>query len=95
MTDVTVTDNPDESRYEAHLDGGLAGFAAYELGEDRIVFTHTEVDPAFEGKGVGSALARAALDHVRETGGLHVVPKCPFIKGWIDKHPAYRDLVAS
>ena len=56
------------------------------------MFTHTEVDDRFEGQGVGSALARFALDDVRAEGTRRVVPRCPFIKGWIDKHPDYADL---
>lgn len=96
MSEVETRHNPDESRYEAHLDGELAGFAEYVLrGEDLIVFTHTEVDDRFEGKGVGSALARFALDDVRLEGARRVVPRCPFIKGWIDRHPDYADLVRS
>jgi predicted GNAT family acetyltransferase len=87
--------NPAQHRYEAHLDGELAGFADYELrGDDLIVFTHTEVDDAFEGRGVGGALARFALDDVRAEGTRRVVPRCPFIKSWIEKHPEYQDLVA-
>ena len=58
-----------------------------------MIFTHTEVDPKFEGKGVGSALARFALDDVRAAGTRRVLPLCPFIKGWIGKHPDYADLV--
>lgn len=86
---------PDRQRYEARLDGQLAGFAEYELrGEDLIVFTHTEVDDAFEGRGVAGAIARFALDDVRATGTRRVVPRCPFIKSWIEKHPDYQDLVA-
>jgi uncharacterized protein len=94
MSDVEVQNNPEESRYDALLDGELAGVAVYVLqGTDSIIFTHTEVDERFEGKGVGSALARFALDDVRRTGERRVVPRCPFIKGWIDKHPDYADLV--
>ncbi|MDP3894981.1 GNAT family N-acetyltransferase [Nocardioides sp.] len=88
-----IKDNPDESRYEAHLDGELAGIADYDLTDDTIVFTHTEV--TVEGEGVGSALARGALDDVRRRGSLRVVPRCPFIKSWIDKHPDYADLVSA
>ncbi|TDD91445.1 N-acetyltransferase [Actinomadura darangshiensis] len=87
-----ITDNAEQSRYEIRLDGDLAGFAEYEPGEGAVVFTHTEVDSAFEGKGVGSALARGALDDVRQKG-LSVVPLCAFIKKWIEKHPGYQDLV--
>lgn len=91
---VVVKNHPDLLRYEAHLGGELAGFAAYRLEDGRIAFTHTEVDPAFDGKGIGSALARGALDDVRATGGLTVLPLCPFIKGWIAKHEDYQDLLA-
>ena len=92
-TPVVVTDNPDEQRFEARVDGALAGFAEYKLREGVIVFTHTEVDDAYEGRGVGSVLARQALDAVREAGERRVVPRCPFIKAWIDRHPDYRSLL--
>lgn len=92
MSDVETSHLPEKHRYEAHLDGRRAGFAEYELSDEQVVFTHTEVDPAFEGRGVGSALARFALDDVRG-GGRQVVAKCPFIKEWIDKHPDYADLL--
>ncbi|MEU9844295.1 GNAT family N-acetyltransferase [Actinomadura sp. NPDC048032] len=87
-----ISDNAEQSRYEIRVDGDLAGFAEYERGEGTVVFTHTEVDSAFEGKGVGSALARGALDDVRSKG-FSVVPLCPFIKKWIDRHPDYHGLV--
>lgn len=91
MADLTHNDS--EHRYEARIDGALAGFAQYQLTDELVVFTHTEVDPAFEGQGVGSALARFALDDVREQGTRKVMPLCPFIKGWIGHHPEYVDLV--
>ena len=95
MTAVQVTDNPDRSRYEALVDGEVIGYAEYELAEDRITFTHTVVADEYEGQGVGSTLARAALDDVRSQGGRRVVPQCRFVKSWIDKHPEYGDLVIS
>jgi predicted GNAT family acetyltransferase len=91
--DVVVTRNEDENRWEAHLDGELAGVAAYHLTDELVVFTHTEVDPAFEGKGIGSALARHALDEVRAEGTRKVMPLCPFIKAWIGRHRDYVPLV--
>lgn len=94
MSDVVVTHHPEESRYEAHIGGKLAGFAAYKIARGNQVFTHTEVDDAFEGQGVGGALARAALDDVRERGEHQVVALCPFIAAWIERHPDYQDLVA-
>ncbi|GAA1774875.1 GNAT family N-acetyltransferase [Nocardioides hankookensis] len=93
MADVETSHNPAEHRYEAHLDGELAGFAAYDLTDRLVIFTHTEVDPKFEGHGVGSALARYALDDVRATGTHEVLALCPFIKSWIGKHPEYEDLL--
>ena len=94
MSDVVVTHHPEESRYEAHVDGALAGFAAYRIVRGNQVFTHTEVDDAFEGQGVGGALARGALDDVRARGEHDVVAMCPFIAAWIERHPDYQDLVA-
>jgi hypothetical protein len=94
MSDVQVTDNPDQSRFEAHVNGELAGFAAYQRADDLITFTHTKVFDAFEGEGVGSALARGALDAVRANGTREVLPRCAFIRGWIEKHPDYHELVA-
>lgn len=90
--DITVTDAPDQKRYEARLEAKLAGFAAYERAGDVVVFTHTEVDDAYEGQGVGSALVRGALDDVRQRG-LPVLALCPFVKTWIARHPDYADLV--
>ncbi|QXJ24818.1 N-acetyltransferase [Actinomadura graeca] len=89
-----ITDDAARGRYEIRVDGDLAGFAEYETRPGQVVLTHTEVDGAFEGQGVGSALARGVLDDVRAKG-LTVVPRCPFIRTWIDKHPDYRDLVAA
>ena len=66
--DVVVTRNEDERRFEARIGGVLAGFAEYRLTEEQIFFTHTEVDPEFEGRGVGGALARHALDEVAAEG---------------------------
>lgn len=92
MTSLTISDNPDQSSYDAYLDGTLVGTAAYQLRPGVITFTHTQVDDAYEGEGVGGTLARYALDDARRRG-LAVEPRCPFIAGWIDRHPDYRDLV--
>jgi len=89
---VQVSDNTGRQRYEAWVDGVLAGYAEYELDPGGIVFTHTKVEHAFEGHGVGSHLAQSALDDARSRG-LVVTPRCPFMAEFIDHHPAYRDLV--
>ena len=91
-TDPDVTNDVEHQRFVLHLDGEIAGIAEYETRPGRIVFTHTEVDPKFEGKGVGGRLAKAALDDAR-AHDLRVVPRCPFIAGWIGRHPDYADLV--
>ncbi len=89
-----VTDNRAAQRYELRVDGELAGFVQYRVRDGVVVLTHTEVDPAFEGRGLGSALARAALDDVRASG-RSVLPLCPFIAGYVRRHPEYVDLVVA
>lgn len=91
-TTVIVTDVPERSRFEARVGDELAGFARYVRTPDRVVFVHTEVDPAFEGKGVGSALARTALDSMRQRDA-RIEARCPFIAAYIKRHPAYADLL--
>ena len=89
-----VRNNPTEYRYEVWADGELAGYAQYDLGRGRIAFVHTEVYESYEGMGLGSRLAQAALDDARARG-LVVMPFCPFIAGFIERHlDEYRDLVA-
>lgn len=93
QTQVTVVDNPAEGRFEARLpDGSVVGGAYYEREPGVVIFTHTEVDPSMEGRGVGSQLAAGALDAVRAAGDK-IVPLCPFIRAYVKRHPAYEDLV--
>lgn len=75
-------------RYAAYVDGLLAGTLVYRRREGVIVLVHTEVDPAFEGRGVGSALARQALDEAR-SAGVRVDPRCPFVRAFLARHPEY------
>ncbi|MCX4751141.1 N-acetyltransferase [Kitasatospora sp. NBC_01287] len=89
---TTVTDNPDRSRFEITEDGELAGFAEYYRYERELAFIHTEIDPAFAGRGLAGTLARAALDAARQQG-VDALPYCPFFRGWLAKHPDYVDLV--
>ncbi|MER7334721.1 MULTISPECIES: GNAT family N-acetyltransferase [unclassified Micromonospora] len=89
----TVTDAPERERFEARDDtGALAGVVTYQLTGSIIAYTHTKVDPEFEGQGVGSTLARAVMDDARARGRT-VVPICPFLSGWLEKHPEYDDIV--
>jgi len=87
----SVRHEPDASRFVIDVPGGLA-IARYKRTGDTMVLVHTEVPESAEGEGVGSALARAALDHARREG-LRVVPRCPFMASYIRRHPEYGDLV--
>jgi uncharacterized protein len=91
--EIEVADNPDKRRYEARLDGELAGYLFYEARSDRLVLVHTEVADEFEGRGVGGLLVAGTLDDVRSRG-LLVTPLCPFATAYIERHPEYADLVA-
>ncbi|MBT2321006.1 N-acetyltransferase [Variovorax paradoxus] len=92
MTDITITNQPAQHRYEARIGDQLAGYCEYNLMSEAVMFTHTEVMPEHEGKGVGSAIARHVLDEARAQG-KQVIPVCQFIAGWIRKHRDYVDLV--
>lgn len=82
-------------RYEGTRDGEDVGLLDFVREDARIVFTHAETYPRFEGQGVGSAIVRFALDDVRAEGGVTVVPRCPFVRDWIERHPDYQDLLDS
>jgi len=89
---IEVVANPDQDRFEIHVDGVRAGHAEYVRKGDLVIFTHTEIDDAYEGQGLGSKLARGALDAVQASGDP-IVPLCPFIAGYVAKHPEYEPLV--
>ena len=89
---VVVREVAEDGRFEAHVGDERAGLITYRVVGGRMVLPHTEVDPRFEGRGVGSRLAVAALDAARARG-LSVVPACPFVRAYIDRHPEYEDLV--
>ncbi len=89
---MTVTNNEEAGRYELEVEGQTA-FAAYRLEEGKAVFFHTVVPDALEGRGVGSALVKGALEDVRAQG-IKVVPLCSFVKSWIERHPEAHDLLA-
>ncbi|MFJ6214922.1 GNAT family N-acetyltransferase [Streptomyces sp. NPDC092296] len=90
--DIAVVDVPELGRFEARQGERRAGFADYLRSADLVVLPHTEVEPEFEGRGVGGALARAALDDARARE-LPVLATCPFIAGWLGRHPEYADLI--
>jgi uncharacterized protein len=89
----TVTDVPEKERFEARDENGdLAGVLTYQLTGSIIAYTHTRVDPEFEHHGAGSALAEAAMEDAKARK-RSVVPICPFLSGWLEKHPEYESIV--
>lgn len=92
MSAPVVVDAPDRHRFEISVDGGLAGFVTYRRRDGEIAFLHTEIDDAHQGEGLAGRLVRAALDAARAER-LAVAPHCPYVAGWIAKHPDYADLV--
>jgi uncharacterized protein len=90
---VEVVDNPDKRRFEALVDGEVAGFAFYQQRDGALIVVHTEVGERWEGQGVGSKLAAGTLDQIRARG-LRMRPICPFISAYVQRHPEYADLVA-
>ena len=84
MADTKVVHNPEQLRYEVYSDGRMAGFTQYHRSGNRVVFTHTEIDNAFSGQGLGKVLAGEALDDVVADGKV-IVPVCEFITGFVRK----------
>lgn len=91
-SDLKVTNEPDAGRYSISVDGELAGFTQYRERPGGLAFVHTEIDDRFEGQGLGSRLISFALDDARSRG-LAVLPFCPFVKSYIQRHREYADLV--
>ena len=88
---LNVVMNEAARRFEIELEGETA-FAEYRLVDHGIILPHTVVPEAFEGRGVASALAKAALGYARDHD-LKVIPTCPFMAGYITKHPEWHDIV--
>jgi len=88
----TITDVSERRRYEIAIDGVVVGIAEYRRRPGVISFIHTEVDPSRKGDGLGTMLVKAALDSARAEG-LAVLPYCPFVRNFIDRHREYLDLV--
>jgi uncharacterized protein len=90
---VDVDHEPDARRYVASIDGEEAGRIDYRLDGGVVTMFHTEVDPRLREQGIASTLVARALDDVRDSG-RRVEPRCPFVAGFIRRHPEYGDLVA-
>jgi predicted GNAT family acetyltransferase len=90
--EAKVQDNPDRSRFEVIVDGEVGGFANYRVRDGLVIITHSQVDPKYQGQGVGGQLARQTLDILRERGA-RVVPACPFFAEYVLKHHEYDDIL--
>jgi len=89
---VEVADAPERERYEISLDGALAGFALYKLRPGLIAFIHTQIDEQFQGHGLADRLIAYALEDARARD-LEVLPFCPFVKAFLERHREYVSLV--
>jgi uncharacterized protein len=87
-----VADAPERERYELSLEGEVVGFTAYRARPGLIAFVHTEIDDAMQGQGLADRLIRFALEDARERG-LAVLPFCPFVKAFIERHREFEPLV--
>ena len=87
-----VSNNPEKFRFEV-VSGSQVSKLEYRLGRDRIALVHTEVPDELQGQGIGSALVKTALNHAREKN-LKVLPYCPFVAAYVERHPEYQDIVA-
>jgi predicted GNAT family acetyltransferase len=87
-----VIDVPERSRYEIRLDGQRIGFLDYYRTGDTMTIPHTEIEPAFGGRGLGAELVHEALDDIRSRQ-LLVRPLCSFVRHYISQHPEYADMV--
>jgi predicted GNAT family acetyltransferase len=92
MPEIRVHDQSDAHRYVIEVDGERAGLLQYRLEGERISFTHAEIDPVRDGQGLGSTLSAFALDDARSRG-LSVLPRCPFVQSYMQRHAEYLDLV--
>ncbi|CAD5990257.1 Acetyltransferase [Agreia sp. COWG] len=91
MESREVRHEPDAHRYTLWVDGEQVGQADYELRENTIAITHTEVDPSRQGSGLGGSLVKGMLDQLAE-GELRVIPACPFVATYVERHDEYKPL---
>jgi uncharacterized protein len=89
---LRIEDDPSARRYRVWLGDEFAAYSEYENEPGRIVFTHTVVRPKFEGRGIGTRLAKYAVNDARARG-LRITPVCPFIRSWLERHDEYDPIV--
>ena len=87
-----IVQNEDARQFELVVDKHKAKVSYVMLSPTSIIFTHTMVPFSMKGQGIASAMAKHVLDYARENN-LNVIPQCPFIRSYIERHPEYDDLV--
>lgn len=92
MTDITVRDAPEQSRFEIYVDGEFAGMSAYRIDDGKVLLPRVEVLPQFRNQGIASELVRQSLDMIRDEKWGTVVTMCPYADAWIKRHPEYQDM---
>lgn len=90
---LEIVDVPDARRYEARIGGELVGWVDYGRVRNRLVAVHTEVPPAFGGRGIGKALVRRVIADAR-AGGFTITPRCPLFAAHFERNPGDRDVLA-
>jgi uncharacterized protein len=90
--EIKVKHNKGEKRFEADVDGETA-YAEYRIADDGVmVFTHTIVPQAAEGRGVAGTIVKTALEHAR-ANDIRVYAECAYVDSYLERHPEYRDMV--
>jgi uncharacterized protein len=89
---IEVADAPDRERYELSVEGEVVGFTSYRARPGLIAFFHTEVEERVQGRGFADRLIRFALEDARARD-LAVLPFCPFVKAFIERHREFEVLV--
>lgn len=91
--DLDIRHDPDARRFVAELDGQVSYVGYVALGDETLDFRQTYVPETLRGRGIAAALVEHALRHARDRG-LKVVPSCPYVARFVERHPAFRDVVA-
>jgi len=95
MIEVKQSNNEKNGNFEAFIDGNHAGLMTYTwAGEERFIIDHTEVEEAYNGKGVGKEMLLAAVDFARKNG-KNIIPLCPFAKATFQKHEELQDVLVN
>lgn len=94
LGEVSIVDQPDQNRYELRVDGKVRGLVVYCDRGDVRALVHTEIDQPLQGMGLAADLVRRVLDDIVRDG-RQVVPSCPYVDWYIQRHAEYQPLLAA